>query len=135
MSSTAAGGVSGLAAQHHGGGGGWCCSSAMTLELVGVFTAVCLVLYGVILYFNYLYVRWSGRDGCRRRRWRWGRSGEEEGRRRLSRQGGASGHPGSRRRRRRTAATRSARCMQDGNAVRELPGCGYAFHFGCSSST
>uniref|UniRef100_A0A0D9YPW4 Uncharacterized protein n=1 Tax=Oryza glumipatula TaxID=40148 RepID=A0A0D9YPW4_9ORYZ len=68
MSSTAAGGAPGPAAQHHGGGGGGggCCSSGVTLELVGAFTAVCLVLYGVILYFNYLYVRWSGRDGVHR---------------------------------------------------------------------
>uniref|UniRef100_A0A0E0JXZ7 Uncharacterized protein n=1 Tax=Oryza punctata TaxID=4537 RepID=A0A0E0JXZ7_ORYPU len=65
MSTTAAG-ASGPAAQHHGGGGGGCCSSGVTLELVGAFTAVCLVLYGVILYFNYLYVRWSGRDGVHR---------------------------------------------------------------------
>ena len=43
-----------------------CCTSGATLELVGAFTAVCLVLYGVILYMNYLYVRWSGRDGVHR---------------------------------------------------------------------
>jgi hypothetical protein len=50
-----------------GGGGGGCCSSAGTLELVAAFTAVCLALYGVILYLNYLYVRWSGgRDGVHR---------------------------------------------------------------------
>uniref|UniRef100_J3LBD1 Uncharacterized protein n=1 Tax=Oryza brachyantha TaxID=4533 RepID=J3LBD1_ORYBR len=61
--STAAGPVAAAAVAQRGGG---CCSSGVTLELVGAFTAVCLVLYGVILYFNYLYVRWSGRDGVHR---------------------------------------------------------------------
>uniref|UniRef100_A0A0E0E1E1 RING-type domain-containing protein n=1 Tax=Oryza meridionalis TaxID=40149 RepID=A0A0E0E1E1_9ORYZ len=132
MSSTAAGGASGLAAQHHGGGGGWCGSSGVTLELVDAFTAVCLVLYGVILYFNYLYVRWSGCDGCRHRR------------RAARKRGGGSGLDKEAlvaipvfRFKAAAAHGGNAECavclsgMQDGNAMHELLGCGHAFHFGC----
>uniref|UniRef100_A0A8R7TMQ2 Uncharacterized protein n=2 Tax=Triticum urartu TaxID=4572 RepID=A0A8R7TMQ2_TRIUA len=37
------------------------CSSSETLELMAAFTAMCLVPY-----LNYLYARWSGRDGVLR---------------------------------------------------------------------
>ncbi|GJM90751.1 hypothetical protein PR202_ga07060 [Eleusine coracana subsp. coracana] len=115
---------------------GGCCSSGATLEMVAAFTAVCLVLYGVILYLNYLYVRWSGRDGVHRTttdlgaarkraagidkatlaampvvRFVAGRDDDEA-----------------------AAAAECAVClcgMQDGDAVRALPGCGHAFHAAC----
>ncbi|XP_062221207.1 E3 ubiquitin-protein ligase EL5-like [Phragmites australis] len=117
-------------------GHGGCCSSGSTLELVGAFTAVCLVLYGVILYMNYLYVRWSGRDGVHR-------TGSGAGLPVGKRPGGggidkaalaampvlrfkADAHGGE--------AADCAVClgaMQDGDAVRALPGCGHAFHVAC----
>ncbi|KAB8086665.1 hypothetical protein EE612_010111 [Oryza sativa] len=146
MSSTAAGGAPGPAAQRHGGGGGGgggCCSSGVTLELVGAFTAVCLVLYGVILYFNYLYVRWSGRDGVHRTSGGGGGGGAAARKR-----GGGGGLdkaalaaiPVFRFKASASAAALGggeAECavclsgMQDGDAVRALPGCGHAFHAGC----
>ncbi|KQJ94246.1 RING-H2 finger protein ATL80 [Brachypodium distachyon] len=119
---------------------GVCCSSGGTLELVAAFTAVCLALYGVILYLNYLYVRWNGRDGVHRAT--------------------GSGSPSSSAAARKGAggggldkaalaaipvftfkaedahgpAVECAVClgaMQDGDAVRALPGCGHAFHVAC----
>ncbi|EEC72836.1 hypothetical protein OsI_06567 [Oryza sativa Indica Group] len=100
MSSTAAGGAPGPAAQRHGGGGGGggCCSSGVTLELVGAFTAVCLVLYGVILYFNYLFKASASAAAL----------------------GGGEAD--------------CAVCLigiQEGDAVRALPGFSHAFHAGC----
>ncbi|KAI5010738.1 hypothetical protein ZWY2020_012875 [Hordeum vulgare] len=108
-----------------------------TAELVAAFTAVCLALYGAVLYLNYLYVRWSGRDGVRR-----AGSGPEAGP--AARKRGAGGgldeaalaampvfmfeaEP-------RGAGEECAVClgaMQDGDAVRALPGCSHAFHAGC----
>lgn len=143
MSSTAAGGAPGPAAQRHGGGGGGggCCSSGVTLELVGAFTAVCLVLYGVILYFNYLYVRWSGRDGVHRTSGGGGgwSGGEEEAaaaastRRRWRPSGvqvqGVGVGGGARRRRGgvRGVPERHAGRRRGARAAR----CGHAFHAGC----
>lgn len=114
-----------------------CCASGATLELVGAFTAVCLVLYGVILYMNYLYVRWSGRDGVHR---------TDSGLAGLPAQkrpaGGmdraalaampvlrfrADAHGGE-------SPAECAVCLsalQDGDAVRALPGCRHAFHAAC----
>ncbi|XP_062217323.1 RING-H2 finger protein ATL39-like [Phragmites australis] len=120
-------------------GRGGCCSSGATLELVGAFTAVCLVLYGVILYINYLYVRWSGRDGVHRTN-----SGSGLPARKRPGGGGidkaalaampvlrfkAEAHGGD--------GDSSMECvvclsaMQDGDAVRALPGCSHAFHATC----
>ncbi|BAF08351.1 RING-H2 finger protein ATL39 [Oryza sativa Japonica Group] len=147
MSSTAAGGAPGPAAQRHGGGGGGggCCSSGVTLELVGAFTAVCLVLYGVILYFNYLYVRWSGRDGVHRTSGGGGGGGRGAAARKRGGGGGLdkaalAAIPVFRFKASASAAALGggeAECavclsgMQDGDAVRALPGCGHAFHAGC----
>ncbi|KAF0934468.1 hypothetical protein E2562_025545 [Oryza meyeriana var. granulata] len=132
--STAAAGPAGQ--QHGGGRGGGCCSSGVTLELVGAFTAVCLVLYGVILYFNYLYVRWSGRDGVHRTTGGGGGAGAARKR------GGGGGLDKAALAaipvfRFKAAAHGEAECavclsaMQDGDAVRALPRCGHAFHVGC----
>nr|CAB3449487.1 unnamed protein product [Digitaria exilis] len=121
-------------------GTGKCCSSSATLELVGAFTAVCLVLYGVILYMNYLYVRWSGRDGVHRT----DSGAGMPARKRLPAGidkaalaampvlrfkadahigGDGGGSPVE------CAVCLSA--MQDGDAVRALPGCRHAFHVAC----
>ncbi|CAL5022864.1 unnamed protein product [Urochloa decumbens] len=116
-----------------------CCTSGATLELVGAFTAVCLVLYGVILYMNYLYVRWSGGgDGVHRT--------DSSGAGMPARKRPAAGidkaalaampvvtfkagaHGGG------EPAMECAVClsaMQDGDAVRALPGCRHAFHAAC----
>ncbi|KAL6888999.1 hypothetical protein ACP4OV_010025 [Aristida adscensionis] len=123
-------------------GRGACCSSAATLELVGAFTAVCLVLYGVILYLNYLYVQWSGRDGVHRTAGSGGAglpgprktAGMDKAalaampvvRFRADAHGGGGGGG--------EAAAECAVClsaMQDGDAVRALPGCRHAFHVAC----
>ncbi|CAO2038920.1 unnamed protein product [Urochloa humidicola] len=114
-----------------------CCTSGATLELVGTFTAVCLVLYGVILYMNYLYVRWSGGDDGVHR--------TDSGAGLPARKRPAAGidkaalaampvvtfkagaHGGE-------PAMECAVClsaMQDGDAVRALPGCLHAFHSAC----
>ncbi|TVU33264.1 hypothetical protein EJB05_25055, partial [Eragrostis curvula] len=119
------------------GGRGACCNSGATLELVGAFTAVCLVLYGVILYLNYLYVRWSGRDGVHRTDSGLGAGGASR-----KRPGGGgidkaalAAMPVLRYKAGRDAAAEEcAVClsaMQDGDAVRALPGCGHAFHAAC----
>jgi hypothetical protein len=121
-------------------GRGRCCTSGATLELVGAFTAVCLVLYGVILYMNYLYVRWSGRDGVHRTN-----SGAGMPPRKrpaagidkaalaampvlMFKAGAHGGGDGS------ASPMECAVClsaMQDGDAVRALPGCRHAFHAAC----
>ncbi|KAG8070445.1 hypothetical protein GUJ93_ZPchr0006g45442 [Zizania palustris] len=112
----------------------------MTLELVGAFTAVCLGLYGVILYLNYLYVRWSASDGVHRAG---GGAAGVPARKRAAAGGldraalaaipvfrfeaAADGGGGE-------APVECAVClsaMQDGDAVRALPGCSHAFHAGC----
>jgi hypothetical protein len=119
-----------------GGGGGGCCSSAGTLELVAAFTAVCLALYGVILYLNYLYVRWSGgRDGVHRTT---GSGAAAAGKRGLDRAALAAMAPVFRFKaaaeEEPAAEQECAVClgaMQDGDAVRALPGCRHAFHVGC----
>ncbi|KAF7048118.1 hypothetical protein CFC21_056933, partial [Triticum aestivum] len=93
----------------------------------------------VILYLNYLYVRWSGRDGVHRtgsstaagRRGRGPAEGGSTRRRwqpcRWSDQGG-----GAWRRQRGKGGVRGGlSAMQDGDAVRALPGCRHAFHVGC----
>ncbi|XP_048553402.1 E3 ubiquitin-protein ligase ATL6-like [Triticum urartu] len=112
-----------------------------TVELVAAFTAVCLALYGAVLYLNYLYVRWSGRDGVRRTG-----PGPEAGPATGKRDGGGGldeaalaampvfrfkaeprGGGGG-------GGEECAVClgaMQDGDAVRALPGCSHAFHAGC----
>jgi hypothetical protein len=107
---------------------------------VGAFTAVCLVLYGVILYMNYLYVRWSGRDGVHRTN-----SGAGMPPRKrpaagidkaalaampvlMFKAGAHGGGDGS------ASPMECAVClsaMQDGDAVRALPGCRHAFHAAC----
>jgi E3 ubiquitin-protein ligase ATL41 len=111
---------------------GGCCSSGATLELVGAFTAVCLALYGVILYLNYLYVRWSGRDGVHRT----GGGGAE--RKRTGGEGidkaALAATPVLWFKAERDGAAECAVCLsavQDGEAVRALPGCGHAFHAAC----
>jgi E3 ubiquitin-protein ligase ATL41 len=103
---------------------GGSCSSGATLELVGAFTAVCLALYGVILYLNYLYVRWSARDGVHRT----GAGGEGIDKAALA------ATPVLWFKAERDGAAECAVClsaMQDGEAVRALPGCGHAFHAAC----
>ena len=112
-----------------------CCTSGATLELVGAFTAVCLVLYGVILYMNYLYVRWSGRDGVHRTDSGAGLPARKRPaggidkaalaampvlRFKADAHGGGGDSPME------CAVCLSA--MQDGDAVRALPGCRHAFH-------
>lgn len=121
-----------------GGGGGGCCSSGGTLELVAAFTAVCLALYGVILYLNYLYVRWSGgRDGVHRTTGSGGAAtaGKRGGGGGLDKAALAAMAPVFRFRAEEGAAAQEcAVClgaMQDGDAVRALPGCRHAFHVGC----
>ncbi|KAL6629415.1 hypothetical protein ACP70R_029180 [Stipagrostis hirtigluma subsp. patula] len=115
-------------------GRGGCCSSGATLELVGAFTAVCLALYGVILYLNYLYVRWSGRDGVHRTNPAAARkrpTGIDKAalaampvlRFKAEAHGGGGEGPVE------CAVCLSA--MQDGDAVRALPGCRHAFHVAC----
>lgn len=113
-----------------------CCSSGATLELVGAFTAVCLVLYGVILYMNYLYVRWSGRDGVHR---------TDSGAGLPARKRPAGGMdkaalaamPVLRFKADALGGGSPMECavclsaMQDGDAVRALPGCRHAFHVAC----
>uniref|UniRef100_A0A0D9VEA1 RING-type E3 ubiquitin transferase n=1 Tax=Leersia perrieri TaxID=77586 RepID=A0A0D9VEA1_9ORYZ len=136
MSSTTAAAPAPAGKQHGGGGG--CCSSGMTLELVGAFTAVCLVLYGVILYFNYLYMRWSG--GVHRSTGGGGGAGAARKR------GGGGGLDkaalaaipvftfDAAAAAREEAEAECAVClsgMQEGEAVRALPGCGHAFHAAC----
>ncbi|KAF8670586.1 hypothetical protein HU200_050613 [Digitaria exilis] len=124
-------------------GTGKCCSSSATLELVGAFTAVCLVLYGVILYMNYLYVRWSGRDGVHRTDYGAGMparkrlpAGIDKAalaampvlRFKAGAHGGVAGDDGG------GSPVECAVClsaMQDGEAVRALPGCRHAFHVAC----
>ncbi|KAK3152629.1 hypothetical protein QOZ80_2BG0161510 [Eleusine coracana subsp. coracana] len=118
-------------------GGGGCCSSGATLEMVAAFTAVCLVLYGAILYLNYLYVRWSGGDGVHRT------TTTDLGAARKRAAAGidkaalaampvvrfVAARDGDE-----AAAAECAVClcgMQDGDAVRALPGCGHAFHAAC----
>ncbi|KAM3293684.1 hypothetical protein ACQJBY_036930 [Aegilops geniculata] len=135
-----AGGPSGTTASQHGGGSGGCCSSSGTLELVAAFTTVCLALYGVILYLNYLYVRWSGRDGVHRT----GSSTAAGPARKRAGGGGldkaalaampvvrfkAEARGDGSEVREECAVCLSA--MQDGDAVRALPGCRHAFHVGC----
>lgn len=114
------------------GGRAGCCSSGGTLELVGAFTAVCLVLYGVILYLNYLYVRWSGRDGVHRTT---DLAGGGAARKRAGIDKAAlAAMPVLRFKEGRDAAAECAVClcgMQDGDAVRAVPGCGHAFHAAC----
>lgn len=111
-----------------------------TAELVAAFTAVCLALYGAVLYLNYLYVRWSGRDGVHRTA-----SGTAAGPARKRTGGGGldkaalAAMPVFRFKaeacgdgsevREECAVCLSA--MQDGDAVRALPGCSHAFHAGC----
>ncbi|PAN04990.1 hypothetical protein PAHAL_1G107300 [Panicum hallii] len=116
-------------------GRGRCCTSGATLELVGAFTAVCLVLYGVILYMNYLYVRWSGRDGVHRTDSGAGLPARKRPAAGLDKSALAAmpvltfkaaapgGEPME------CAVCLSA--MQDGDAVRALPGCRHAFHAAC----
>ncbi|XP_066318213.1 RING-H2 finger protein ATL39-like [Miscanthus floridulus] len=115
-----------------------CCTSGATLELVGAFTAVCLVLYGVILYMNYLYVRWSGRDGVHRTDSGAGLPARKRPaggidkaalaampvlRFKADAHGGGGDSPME------CAVCLSA--MQDGDTVRALPGCRHAFHVAC----
>ncbi|CAN6231059.1 unnamed protein product [Urochloa humidicola] len=115
-----------------------CCTSGATLELVGAFTAVCLVLYGVILYMNYLYVRWSGGDdGVHRTDSGAGLPARKRPAAGIDKaalaampvvtfRAGAHGLS--------EAAMECAVClsaMQDGDAVRALPGCRHAFHAAC----
>ncbi|CAN6272120.1 unnamed protein product [Urochloa humidicola] len=116
-----------------------CCTSGATLELVGAFTAVCLVLYGVILYMNYLYVRWSGGDdGVHRTDSGAGLPARKRPAAGIDKaalaampvvtfKAGAYGGGGE-------PAMECAVClsaMQDGDAVRALPGCRHAFHAAC----
>ena len=113
-----------------------CCTSGATLELVGAFTAVCLVLYGVILYMNYLYVRWSGRDGVHRTASAAGLPARKRPAAGLDKAAlaampvltfRADKHGGG-------EPVECAVClsaMQDGDAVRTLPGCRHAFHAAC----
>ncbi|CAL5059121.1 unnamed protein product [Urochloa decumbens] len=116
-----------------------CCTSGATLELVGAFTAVCLVLYGVILYMNYLYVRWSGGgDGVHRTDSGAGMPARKNPAAGIDKaalaampvvtfKAGAHGGGGE-------PAMECAVClsaMQDGDAVRALPGCRHAFHAAC----
>uniref|UniRef100_A0ACD5Z873 Uncharacterized protein n=1 Tax=Avena sativa TaxID=4498 RepID=A0ACD5Z873_AVESA len=117
--------------QHASGGGGGCCSSGGTLELVAAFTAVCLALYGVILYLNYLYERWSGgRDGVHRRATGSGAAGGGG----LDKAALAAMPVFSFKANEGAGQEECAVClgaMQDGDAVRALPGCRHAFHVGC----
>ncbi|CAM0945979.1 unnamed protein product [Alopecurus aequalis] len=120
----------------HGSGEGGCCSSGGTLELVAAFTAVCLVLYGVILYLNYLYVRWSGgRDGVHRTTGS-GAAGKKGVGGGIDKAALAAMAPVFRFKAAEEdeAGQECAVClgaMQDGDAVRALPGCRHAFHVGC----
>ena len=123
--------------QTHGSGGGegGCCSSGGTLELVAAFTAVCLALYAVILYLNYLYVRWSGgRDGVHRTTTQTGSGAAgKRGGGGLDKAALAAMAPAFRFKSE-EAGQECAVClgaMQDGDAVRALPGCRHAFHVGC----
>jgi len=118
-------------------GRGRCCTSGATLELVGAFTAVCLVLYGVILYMNYLYVRWSGRDGVHRTASAAGLPARKRPAAGLDKAAlaampvltfkagshGGGGEP--------VECVVCLSAMQDGDAVRALPGCRHAFHAAC----
>uniref|UniRef100_A0ACD5YQ99 Uncharacterized protein n=1 Tax=Avena sativa TaxID=4498 RepID=A0ACD5YQ99_AVESA len=117
-----------------GGGGGGCCSSGGTLELVAAFTAVCLALYGVILYLNYLYVRWSGgRDGVHRATGS-GAAGKRAGGEGLDKAALAAMPVFRFKANEGAGQEECAVClgaMQDGDAVRALPGCRHAFHVGC----
>jgi hypothetical protein len=129
--------MSTAASQPHGSGGGGCCSSGGTLELVAAFTAVCLALYGVILYLNYLYVRWSGgRDGVHRTTGSGAAAGKRGGGGGLDKAALAAMAPVFRFKAEEASAGQQEcpvclGAMQDGNAVRVLPGCRHAFHVGC----
>ena len=118
-----------------------CCTSGATLELVGAFTAVCLVLYGVILYMNYLYVRWSGHDGVHRTDSGAGLPARKRPAGGIDKaalaampvlrfKADANGFGGGEG----DSPMECAVClsaMQDGDAVRALPGCRHAFHVAC----
>ncbi|KAF7011256.1 hypothetical protein CFC21_025585 [Triticum aestivum] len=117
--------------------GSW--SIGGTVELVAAFTAVCLALYGAVLYLNYLYVRWSGRDGVHRTG-----PDPEAGPATRKRDGGGgldeaalAAMPVFRFKAEPRGAGGGEECavclgaMQDGDAVRALPGCSHAFHAGC----
>lgn len=129
--------MSTAASQPHGSGGGGCCSSGGTLELVAAFTAVCLALYGVILYLNYLYVRWSGgRDGVHRTTGSGAAAGKRGGGGGLDKAALAAMAPVFRFKAEEASAGQQEcpvclGAMQDGDAVRALPGCRHAFHVGC----
>ncbi|KAG8058606.1 hypothetical protein GUJ93_ZPchr0002g23796 [Zizania palustris] len=138
-------GASGPAPEEGDGGGRGCCTSGMTLELVGAFMAGCLVLYGVILYLNYLYVRWSASDGVHRVGLGVAAGAAGVPARKRAGCGGldravlaaipvfrfkAAAHDGDAE----AAPVECAVCLgafQDGDALRALPGCRHAFHVGC----
>ncbi|KAK1616532.1 hypothetical protein QYE76_022049 [Lolium multiflorum] len=112
----------------HGSGGGGCCSIGGTVEVVVAFAAVCLALYGMILYLDYLYKR-LGQGGLHRTT---EKRGAEEG---LDKAALAAMAPAFRFKAEEGAAGQDCPvclgAMQDGDAVRALPGCRHAFHVGC----
>ncbi|XP_047079426.1 RING-H2 finger protein ATL74-like [Lolium rigidum] len=118
----------------HGSGGGGCCSISGTVELVVAFTAVCLALYGMILYLNYLYMR-SGWGGVHRMTGSSAAARKRGGGEGLNKAALAAMAPVFIFKAKEEAAGQECPvclgAMQDGDAVRVLPGCRHAFHVGC----
>ncbi|KAM0858231.1 hypothetical protein ACQ4PT_047962 [Festuca glaucescens] len=118
----------------HGSGGGRCCSIGGTVEVVVAFTGVCLALYGMILYLNYLYKR-SGQGGVHRTTGSGAAAGKRGSGGGLDKTALAAMAPVFRFKAEEEAAGQECPvclgAMQDGDAVRALPGCRHAFHVGC----
>ncbi|KAL5207431.1 hypothetical protein ABZP36_031866 [Zizania latifolia] len=101
--------------------------------------AGCLVLYGVILYLNYLYVRWSASDGVHRVGAGVAAGAAGVPARKRAGCGGLdravlAAIPVFRFKAAEAAPVECAVCLsaiQDGDALRALPGCRHAFHVGC----
>ncbi|KAK1616772.1 hypothetical protein QYE76_022289 [Lolium multiflorum] len=118
----------------HGSGAGGCCSIAGTVEVVVAFTGVCLALYGMILYLDYLYKR-LGPGGLHRTTGSGAAAGKRGGGGGLDKAALAAMAPVfSFKVEEEAEGPDCPVClgaMQDGDAVRALPGCRHAFHVGC----